>query len=145
MTSRLNQLVASGLEFISKLSEEEMRKKEHVEKWSRKEILGHLIDSAINNLQRFTEVQFKEKPYKVETYNQNELVIANDYQRANTKNLLDFWESINKRIGAIIENQTDETLKYKVQISNTNIVDLQFLMQDYIDHLEHHLKQIKAL
>ena len=46
-------------------------------KWSKKEILGHLIDSAINNIQRFTEIQNSEKPYVIKTYNSDALVNAN--------------------------------------------------------------------
>ena len=49
------------------------------EKWSQKEMLGHLIDSGINNLQRFTEVQFETKSYRIRDYNQNELPKANNY------------------------------------------------------------------
>jgi|TARA_R110000737_G_scaffold264685_1_gene272514 hypothetical protein len=60
-------------------------------KWSKKEILGHLIDSGINNLQRFTEIQFSDRPYVIRKYNQNELVIVNDYQNAEIKEILDFW------------------------------------------------------
>ncbi len=58
-------------------------------KWSKKEILGHLIDSGINNLQRFTEIQFLEKPYKIRPYNQDELVKANNYQNKNSQELFE--------------------------------------------------------
>ena len=68
------------------------------DKWSKKEILGHLIDSGINNLQRFTEIQFENKPYKIRKYNQDELVKANEYQNSETEEIADFWLSINNRI-----------------------------------------------
>ena len=63
--NRLEQLLKSGLEYISKSSESELTQKPNPEKWSKKEIIGHLIDSGINNLQRFTEIQFENKPYKI--------------------------------------------------------------------------------
>ena len=65
---------------LKNISSEELLKRPGQGKWSKQEILGHLIDSAINNLKRFTEIQFLPQPYTVISYKQNELVIANDYQ-----------------------------------------------------------------
>ena len=143
MVNDLEEALRVGFELISKLSEEEMSFKKDPNKWSRKEILGHLIDSAINNLQRFTEIQYTEKPYIIRKYNQNELVKVNDYQNSEIQELLNFWIAINKRIEKVIERQTEETLKYKVQINDEKMVDFKFLIKDYIDHLVHHLQQIR--
>ena len=115
-TNKLEDLLQKGLEYFSKTSEEEISKKLTPEKWSKKEILGHLIDSGVNNLQRFTEIQFENKPYKIRKYNQNELVIANDYQNAKTKELLSFWIAINHRILNIMKLQTEESLNYKIEL-----------------------------
>lgn len=132
----------TGLEYISKSSEWELTQKPTPEKWSKKEIIGHLIDSGINNLQRFTEIQFENKPYKIRKYNQDELVKANDYQNSETEEIADFWLSINNRITKLIKQQTEKTLNYKIELAKGNISDLGFLMKDYVDHLEHHLNQI---
>ncbi|KAB1151411.1 DinB family protein [Tenacibaculum aiptasiae] len=141
-TNKLEDLLQKGLDYFSKTYEEEISKKLAPEKWSKKEILGHLIDSGINNLQRFTEIQFENKPYRIRKYNQNELVIANDYQNAQNKELLGFWIAINNRILNIMKLQTEESLNYKIELSIDNTSDLRFLMTDYVDHLEHHLNQI---
>jgi hypothetical protein len=111
-------------------------------KWSKKEILGHLIDSAINNIQRFTEIQTFEKPYKIRTYNPDELVKSNDYQNKNNQELIDLWMNLNLHILHIAKNQTNETLNYKLILPNGELSDLQFLIEDYFDHLYHHLNQI---
>ena len=50
MKSSLKELINQGASYISGCSEEILKKKPSPEKWSKKEILGHLIDSAINNL-----------------------------------------------------------------------------------------------
>lgn len=139
---KLNQLLKEGLEYLSKASESEMSKKATINKWSKKEILGHLIDSGINNLQRFTEIQFENKPYILKKYKQNELVEVNDYQNAKTKEIVDFWLSINNRIKYLIKLQTEKTLNYQVELEKGNISDLRFLIEDYVDHLEHHINQI---
>ena len=87
-------------------------------KWSKKEILGHLIDSGINNYQRFTEIQFESKPYSIRKYNQDALVKANNYQNAELIELIGLWLSINQRIIKIMWMQTENTLNYKVEIDN---------------------------
>ncbi len=142
--NRLEELLNSGLEYISKSSEMEFTQKASPEKWQKKEIIGHLIDSGINNLQRFTEVQFEIKPYKIRQYRQDELVKANDYQHSEINEVVELWISINNRIISLMKKQTIKTLKYNIELNNETISDLRFLMMDYVDHLEHHLNQIKS-
>ena len=140
--NRLDRLLNSGSEYITISPESELNHKPSPEKWSKKEILGHLIDSGINNLQRFTEIQFESKPYKIRKYNQDELVKANDYQHSEIKELVAFWVSINHRIKSLMKIQTDKTLNYKVELDTEIESDLRFLIHSYVDHLEHHLNQI---
>ncbi|WP_291135528.1 DinB family protein [Flavobacterium sp. UBA7663] len=111
-------------------------------KWSKKEILGHLIDSAINNLQRFTEIQYYEKPYKIRPYNQDALVKYNHYQNKNNQDLFDLWLHLNRHILEIIKNQTDKSLEYQLILPNGTLTNLQFLIEDYIEHLFYHVSQI---
>ena len=140
--AKLEQLLIIGLEYLSKSSESDLSQKISIDKWSKKEILGHLIDSGINNLQRFTEIQFENKPYQIRKYNQQELVKVNEYQSAETNEIIELWASINHRIKNLIKIQTEKTLNYKIEIEKDNISDLRFLMKDYVNHLEHHLNQI---
>lgn len=139
---RLKELIELGTKNIPQISETELSHKKSPEKWSKKEILGHLIDSAMHNLQRFTEIQFETKPYPVRKYKQNELVAANHYQQANKDELIQLWSALNKRLLSVMEQQREETLNYQIVISEEQISDFHFLMQDYVDHLEHHLRQI---
>ena len=142
LQNKLSQLLDNGCEIILQISEHELAYKRSPEKWSKKEILGHLIDSAVNNLQRFTEIQFSTKPYKIENYNQNELVRFNDYQNSEIVELLNFWKAINLRIVYIFGLQTKESLSFKILFDSNDESDLKFLMEDYINHLEYHLNQI---
>lgn len=144
LSERLEKLLTIGFDFISIASQEELIHKSNPEKWSKKEILGHLIDSGINNLQRFTEIQFEGKPYPIRKYNQDELVKANDYQKSNLDELIGFWVSINRRIISLMKIQTEMSLAFEVELEKGKISDLKFLMVDYVDHLEHHLNQIRA-
>ena len=140
--NKLEGFLKNGFDYLMKSSDFDMKHKSSPEKWSKKEILGHLIDSAINNLQRFTEIPFKNKPYKIRNYNQNELVKSNNYQNASIEEIANFWLAINNRILSIIPQQTEHTLNYKIEIDNGEISDLKFLITDYVNHLEHHLNQI---
>lgn len=142
ITNQFEQLLKNGLEYLSKSSEQEMSQKSSPEKWSKKEILGHLIDSGIINIQRFTEVQFENKPYRIKQLKQNELVKANGYQNAKTSEITDFWVSVNNRILKLIKQQTEKTLNYKIELDKNNTSDFKFLIKDYVDHLKHHLNQI---
>lgn len=139
---RLDHLIQMGLEYLNHVDTTVLSLKISPEKWSKKEILGHLIDSGINNLQRFTEIQYESKPYKIRKYKQDELVRANDYQHAEIQELAVFWKAVNFRITKLILLQTDKTLAFPVDLGENKIVDLAFLIRDYMDHLEHHLKQI---
>lgn len=142
--SQLDKLVSEGVENIRRNSPAQLDNKPSPEKWSKKEILGHLIDSAINNLQRFTEIQFSKKPYQVKPYEQDMLVKANAYQNADINELLNVWQALNTRIKEVIILQTEVSLSYSLLLPNGDENDLRFLIDDYIDHLVHHLKQIMA-
>lgn len=139
---KIERLINQSADYIKKYSEDELSLKLNPKKWSKKEILGHLVDSGINNLQRFTEIQFEEKPYQLKSYRQDELVQANNYQGAETKDILDLLIAINKRIIDVVRLQNDETLNYEIITSNNEKLDLKYLIEDYVKHFEHHTKQI---
>ena len=112
-------------------------------KWSKKEVLGHLVDSAVHNLIRFTEINYLEKPYRHRPYNQIDLVNLNQYQTKEINELTQLWFSLNKQILRIMKSVDEEALDYKIILSDESIIDLRFLMTDYVEHLEHHINQIR--
>lgn len=112
------------------------------EVWSKREILGHLVDSAINNLRRFTEAQLSKDVYEIFAYDQDGLVKVNDYQHKNTNELFSLWLYLNSHIAFILKDLTEEQLNIKINVFGMSICTLEFLIEEYIDHLKHHLKQI---
>jgi len=113
------------------------------DKWSRQEILGHLIDSGMNNLRRFIETPISPQPYMFQPYKQVELVKANNYQQLPLEHLLQLWVPLNKQIIYVVENIPEEKLGYTVVRTNNNgEATLQWLIIDYVDHMEHHWKQL---
>ena len=129
---------------MKKLSSEDLLSRQGEGKWSKKEILGHLIDSAINNLKRFTEIQFLPQPFTVISYNQVNLIVVNDYQNLPLEHLLDLWRSLNKQIVYVVRNIDDGKLDYPVdpQYENAELKTLSWIIIDYVAHMEHHFKQI---
>jgi hypothetical protein len=113
-------------------------------KWSKKEILGHLVDSAIHNLVRFTEINYVEKPYQHRPYNQTDLVDLNQYQAMDSTELIQLWLSLNKQIIRIFKNIDKKTLDYQIIMNDQSVINLNFLMTDYVEHLEYHINQIRA-
>lgn len=138
---RFEKLLETTLDFIKNADKKTLEIRPE-NKWSKKEILGHLVDSSIHNLVRFTEIHYAAKPYVHRTYNQDDLVRINRYQEADIDELLQLWLSVNKQILRIFKSVSEEALQYKIELNNKTIVNLRFLMTDYVDHLEHHSNQI---
>ncbi len=112
-------------------------------KWSKKEIMGHLIDSAVNNLQRFTTIVFSPQPFVLTPYQQNELVAVNRYQDQSVESLLSLWSSLNQQIVQVWKNYSKDELALLIKYSEQELpVSLLWWIEDYTKHLEHHLKQI---
>ncbi len=129
---------------LKKFSSEELLKRPAAGKWSKQEILGHLIDSAINNLKRFTDIQFLPQPYTVISYKQNELVIVNNYQNLSLQHLLDLWQSLNRQIIFVVKEIPGDKLNYPVdpQYESREMKTLGWIICDYVAHMDHHFGQI---
>lgn len=113
-------------------------------KWSKQQILGHLIDSAINNLKRFTDIQFLPQPYTTQSYKQDELVVANNYNALPLQHLLQLWESLNRQIVYVVQNIPETKLCWQVNpgYDDGATRSLEWIIADYVAHMEHHLRQI---
>lgn len=108
-------------------------------KWSKKEILGHLCDSAINNLGRFLQVQYEEQPYVIQPYNQVQWVILQNYQERPLQDIVTLFQTLNNQIVHVLQNIPSEKLSYICDIGNNEEKTLEWLIQDYLEHMEHHI------
>ncbi|WP_407509747.1 DinB family protein [Elizabethkingia anophelis] len=138
----LRTIIDTELKRFEIISEDEWSYKASPEKWSRKEILGHLCDSAFTNIRRFVVTQYKENENIV--YDQDEWVKAQNYQNIHAAEVINLWKSLNYQIVHIVENIPDEVLQRTCDTSKTTpeILTLEVLIKGYIDHLHHHLKTI---
>ncbi|WP_343617628.1 DinB family protein [Flavobacterium sp.] len=140
---KFEQLLNENASYFSEISSEILESR-IPGKWSKKEILGHLTDSAIHNLVRFTEINYLQKPYHHRPYNQIDLVNLNQYQQMDIRELTQLWLSVNKQIIRIMKSVDEKALEYEIILSDGAVIDLKFLMTDYVEHLEHHINQIKS-
>ncbi len=113
--------------------------KPSIEKWSKKEIIGHLIDSAANNHQRFVRGQFDDYPFM--KYDQNKWNTCSFHQEIEAEQLINFWTVYNRQILEIVKRIPVENLKRQIEIGSESYT-LEFVIVDYVDHMEHHLKQV---
>jgi hypothetical protein len=107
----------------------------------RKEILGHLIDSAANNHQRFVRAPLAD-PYAGPGYEQNAWVSLHRYRERPWGELLDLWAALNAHVAYAMEAVPAERLGTRCLIGDNPPVTLEWVMRDYLRHLRHHLAQI---
>ena len=124
-------------------------------KWCAKEIIGHLIDSAAHNHQRFVRARWKDD-LVFEGYDQDAWVAAQRYQEATWSDLLDLWLAYNLHLARVMK-ATPEAVRLRSHarhnldqlawkpVAKEQPATLDTFMRDYVDHLHHHLRQIDAL
>lgn len=137
----LQSLIEMVPDRIRDLSDEMMSERAF-EKWSRREILGHLCDSAVNNQARFIRAQY-EQPLVVAGYNQDHWVRLQGYHDMDTEDVLMLWTVQNSHLLQIIERISDESMvSLTCQVDSGAPVTLSQLLDQYLDHQSHHLEQI---
>jgi hypothetical protein len=109
-------------------------------KWSKKEILGHLIDSATINHHRFIRGQFENVP--IISYDQNKWNEYSYYQQIKVDQLIRFWTSYNLQLLELFKLIPSTNLKNECNTGGQNNVTIEWVFNDYVSHLEYHLGQI---
>ena len=110
--------------------------------WSHKQILGHVIDSAMVNHQRFVRAQM-ESGFSF-LYDQERWVEVNDYQAAPWVELIELWTALNRQLLRVVERIPPELYGNLCGHGDDEPWTLAFRIPDYVHHLEHHLKQIRG-
>ena len=103
-------------------------------------MLGHLIDSATNNHQRFVRAQFEQIPVIV--YDQNNWNSYSHYNLLDSKQLILFWETYNRHILSLVRSIDPENLNRTCFNGGEQAQTIAWLFIDYVVHMEHHLQQM---
>jgi hypothetical protein len=121
-------------------------------KWSPREIIGHLVDSASNNHQRFVRAQLQDDMV-FPGYEQDAWVSTQHYQETAWRELVAFWAQFNRHLAHVIDAMPPGVLTRRRERHNlherafkpvppTEPATLEYFVGDYVDHLRHHLRQI---
>lgn len=140
--TRLLHLINEVPQQLQTFSVDEMTMRPAPGKWSKREILGHLCDSAMHNWQRFCLAQHTEGDLRHTRYQQDILVGQNNWQGQATAEITQLWASLNVQIVAVLKNLPKEKRQAPILLPNGEPATLEFLVKDYLEHLEHHLAQI---
>ena len=138
IASELVALVDESVKQLSELSDQEASLEPAPGKWSYKELIGHLIDSATNNHQRFVRAP-NESVFVFPGYAQDDWVRQQQYNHWEWKRLLTFWQLYNHHIAHIISRIPEEKLKTECRIGTYEPATLGFVVEDYLAHMKHHL------
>lgn len=137
---RLDFFIENAPTLFALLDDVSLNEKPNPLKWSKKEILGHLVDSAANNNQRFIRSQYLEDLTLV--YDQNQWVKHSHYQYMDKEQLFDFWLAYNKHIRHIIQHFEEQNLKKLCITSTPEPLTVEALFIDYVSHMAYHMAQI---
>jgi hypothetical protein len=148
----LQSAVTCATPVLRALSDAESARRPAPEKWSPREIIGHLIDSASNNHQRFVRAQFQEDLVFL-GYDQDRWVTVQRYQEASWSELVTLWRAYNLHLARVMDAVPESTRTRLVERHNLDRLawqpvsagtptTLEFFMSDYVGHMKHHLRQI---
>ena len=126
---------------LSRMNHDEMGFKSDPHEWSKKEILGHLIDSAANKHRRFVrDVHHVADNFPI--YDQNEWVRIQQFNERPWSSLVALWSAYNSHLSHVIECIPEDAEPSLCNIGEQEPVPLGFVIKDYLSHLQHHLKDI---
>lgn len=141
VAQNLRNIIKQIVPQLKAISNDDASIKPRPEKWSKKEIIGHLIDSASNNQQKF--VRIMQQPHlDFVGYQQDFWVASQKYNQVDWLVVVGLWSFYNYHIAHIIESVDPSVLDNTISISGSQPFTLRFIMTDYAEHLKHHLKQI---
>jgi hypothetical protein len=146
------ETIVSATARLRDIAPEQSRRGTSDDNWAPIEILGHLVDSAANNHQRFVRAQFTDD-LVFPGYEQERWVSAQKYHDESWSDLIQFWSSYNLHLLHAVsvipeniltkarENHSLDQIAFSLVDPNTPAT-LEYLIRDYVDHLRHHLDQI---
>lgn len=129
-------------EWLQDLPEDIVHEKPSPDRWSIAEVIGHMIDSACNNHQRFIRAQEGDQ-LTFPRYDQNSWVAKSCPDGVDWVELVGLWRSYNVFLANVIRQIPTSQLDTPCTITPLEPCTLGFLVSDYLDHLNHHVSKIQ--
>jgi hypothetical protein len=137
----LTELIAETIPALEAIGEADSLRTRGPGTWSRRQILGHVVDSALNNVHRFVRAQHGDELIFPD-YDQPAWVIAAGYQDRSWRSLIRLWVELNGHVAEVVRGIPSRRLSTPCRIGGSQPMTLEFLARDYVRHLRHHLEQI---
>jgi hypothetical protein len=143
VADRLDELVDETTRRLQPIDDTVVAARPGEGKWSIKEIIGHLLDSAVNNHHRFIRARDLDD-FTFPGYEQDLWVGRQNYQDASWPALLELWRLYNHHLAHVMRHIPEDALYNVCRIGSYEPCTLRFLVEDYLDHMEHHLKAVES-
>jgi hypothetical protein len=140
----LSDVVEAATRRLRGIEKAEAARKPAPDRWSKQEIIGHLVDSAANNHQRFVRALLG-GGVSFPAYQQEEWVSMQRYGDASWTELLEFWRLYNLHLAHLVGGFPPDRLEVLCRIGASEPMTLEALATDYLRHLRHHLGQLGVL
>ena len=131
------------------LSEDVITERRNSQNRTIKQIVGHMIDSASNNIHRIVHLQYEQSPFEFPNYatygNNDRWIAIQNYQEEDWNNLVQLWKYANRHVVHIIGNINPEKLNNEWIAAPGKLIPLKDMTIDYLRHLELHLNEIDDL
>ena len=141
VAAQLSETVHTAKPRLLAISDARASEKPYADKWSLKETLGHLVDSAANNHQRIVRMQ-ETRDIGVFTYTQQHWVDSQKYQSQRWDAIVELWFHYNVHLAHIIGEVDSRTLEHVCDMGYASPATLAFVIEDYLRHVKHHLAQL---
>jgi len=148
----LSKIIATATANLQQQNDADLSFKASPEKWSKKEILGHLIDSAYNNHRRFL-LALDQDNLVFDGYNQVAWVQYSNYQNRDLQDIVTTWATVNTHLSELLKQLPQAKVAAITSDHNFDAISMNtlekgtpsslgYMIWDYIFHVEHHLAQI---
>ena len=141
ISEKIRETISAAKPGLLKISPGLASKKSSPAAWSKKEILGHLIDSASNNHQRFVRAA-QNAAIDFPVYKQDSWVELQHYNEMDWLNLIELFYQYNYHISRVIDFLPAESFDNLCNIGKDKPVTVKFIVEDYLRHLKHHIEKI---
>ena len=142
LSAQLESVVTAAKVWLGALSDARASVPEREGKWNAKQVIGHLTDSAVNNLGRIVRMQIA-PGLKLPGYEQEEWVALQHYSEREWSKVLEVWAALNGQVAWAVAHVDKAKLGTRGEVSGSELT-LGFLIEDYIAHMEHHLRAMRG-
>lgn len=141
LPERLRRIVAKEEPLLRAIADSPAGASPDVERWSKKQEIGHLVDSAINNRVRFAKAALEGR-FEGPSYDARGWVELGGYSQMRWADLVDLWKALNIALATLMSRIPEERRTAECRIGESFSAPLEFVVDDYIRHLQHHLDHI---